>query len=210
MERSGQDGATLMAQALGSNNIAENQESSGTITIPISELLNLYRLLAKKDSIIEKKDNIIKAKNSEIEKKDLEISDLKNNLQIQHDNVTDKTTGFDRKKVIALFSCSNAEVCADILIEEILPYKDKAKPKKGLFPLYCAIKNGWLERPSYNEFIEAFPGICANDASYSQYIPDGRISNYEAKPKKSFDVEAHCESMQTKLSTLLKTMANKN
>lgn len=173
----------MTAQTLGISIKAENQESCGTITIPTMELLNLYRLLSEKDLEISK----LKKENTKLKEKNQIIDS------------TEDPTGFDREKIVALFSCKDAEECADILIEEILPYKNKSNPKKGLFPLFCAIKNGWLERPSYKDFNEAFPGVCATDASYSQYIPDGRDSRYEITPSKSFDIEAHCENMQTKL-----------
>lgn len=201
MESRGPGGAPLMAQTLDISITAENQESSVMITVPNIELLNLYRLLTKKDTIIEEKERIIESKDAEIKQKDLEISKLMNEIQMlraQHNNVP-VGTGFNCEKIISLLSIKDAEKCADILIDEILPYKDKGKPKMGLFPLFCAIKNGWLERPAYKDFNEAFPGVCENDASYSKYIPDGRKSEYETKPRRSFDFEAHCENMQLKV-----------
>lgn len=218
MESCSQGGAPMTAQTLGLSIAVDNQESGGTITIPTEELLNLYRLLAKKDSKIEEqvdllneKENRIKSIDADICKKDKIIFELKEEikkLKEQHNtDPFDKTSGFNRDKIITLLSCKDAEKCADILIEEILPYKDKGNPKKGLFPLFCAIKNGWLERPSYKDFNEAFPGVCTTDASYSQYIPDDRESKYETNPSKSFDIEAHCDNMQIKLSNLVNYIA---
>lgn len=174
----------MRAQTFGISITAENQEPGGMITISTMELLNLYRLLGEKDLEI-----------SQLKEENLILKEKAKNNQLTVD-----TSGFNREKIIALLCCKDAEKCADILIAEISPYKDKNKPKKGLFPLFCAIENGWLERPSYKEFDEAFPGVCTNDASYSQYIPDDRASKYITNPSKSFDIGVHCENMQLKSS----------
>lgn len=208
MESCSQGGAPMTAQTLGITH-AGNQELCGNNSQ--NELLDLYRLLARKDLKIEELVNLLNEKDTEILNKEKEILELKEEnkkLKEQHNtNTPDQKSEFNREKIIALLSCKDAEKCADILIEEISSYKDKNKPKKGLFPLFCAIKNGWLERPSFKEFNEAFPGVCATDASYSIYIPDDGESNYEKKPSKSFDIEIHCENMQSKLSKQVNSTA---
>lgn len=112
---------------------------------------------------------------------------------------------FDRDLIKLFVTDSHKDEVADILIDLMMPYKDKRKPKEGLLPFYCAIYEvNWLRRPEYDEFNRAFAGIAENKSSYSQYVPTVRTQS-KYRNAKEISVDSMAETLQTRLNEKINT-----
>jgi len=78
--------------------------------------------------------------------------------------------GFNRAAILRFIIVKDKDIIANILIELMGPYAGKGNAKNALLPFYCAYDQGWVRRPEYKEFNEAFPSLVSS-GSYSNYMP---------------------------------------
>lgn len=112
-------------------------------------------------------------------------------------------SAFNRAKILSLITAEDADIIADILIEALGKYVGKNSPKQALLPIYCAIYEiNWMaQRPEYDDFVAAFPGICNNAASYTNYVPTVKENSSYHKPScKDIEIDNMCESLLLSLN----------
>lgn len=110
---------------------------------------------------------------------------------------------FDTELIRSFVTDMHKDEIVKILTNMISPMIGTNKAKETLLPLFCAIfELGWMVRPDFRDFLEAFPTVSISKAAYSKYLPrEKRNSEYSLRD--SEQIEVLSEQMQLQLAQFL-------
>lgn len=112
-------------------------------------------------------------------------------------------TQFDTELIRSFVTDMHKDEIVKILTNMISPMIGTNKAKETLLPLFCAIfELGWMVRPDFRDFLEAFPTVSISKAAYSKYLPrEKRNSEYSLRDNEQIEVLS--EQMQLQLAQFL-------